>query len=237
MTFHLAGGMIGTSSESIVEQIPANTRYSASGIIPRPMRTGYTLRGWYVADENGTKTEPEVPFDFDQIISENKHAVAEWSSVTNQTFSYTVYYVTNNPLDADKTKETVIIAENEITPAPDGAYYVLGKEAHPDENFVDNMVLNLSAAKMDGYLPVSTVETLEPVANRSYNVIFYYNQPVSYSHRVQFLLAGTENTEKIMVKSLEVQADQAVMTPQSAAVQELLRQHKLLPLKVHMRII
>lgn len=232
VTFHLAGGMVGTSSKSIVEQIPANTRYSASGIIPRPMRTGYTLRGWYVADENGTKTEPEVPFDFDQIISENKHAVAEWSSVTNQTFSYTVYYVTDNPLDADKTKETVNIAGNEITPAPDGAYYVLGKEAHPDENFVDNMVLNLSAAKMDGYLPVITIKTLEPVANGSYNVIFYYNQPVSYSHRVQFVLAGTENTEKIMVKSLEVQADQAVMTPQSAAVQELLQKGYALVNKV-----
>ncbi|MDT9121381.1 InlB B-repeat-containing protein, partial [Escherichia coli] len=51
VTFHLNGGTVDGASGDILKKISANTRYSANGVIPRPLRNNYTLDGWYVADE------------------------------------------------------------------------------------------------------------------------------------------------------------------------------------------
>lgn len=150
VTFHLNGGMVNNAGTSIEEEIPANTRYSANGVIPRPLRDSYTLDGWYVADENGNITPPETAFDFDQTIAANKHVAAKWSAVSTQTFDYTVYYVTDKPLDADKTKDKVQIDASGNIGTSGTIYYVLGKVEHQNQMFIANSSLNFSATVKNG---------------------------------------------------------------------------------------
>lgn len=221
VTFRLNGGTVNGSSSDIKEEIPANTRYSANGVIPRPLRDNYTLDGWYVLDENGDITDTE--FDFDQAITENKRVAAKWSAVSTTTFEYTVYYVTNNPLDADKDKDTVQINNGNIVPDGGTAYYVLGKVEHKDQMFIANSSLNFSATLQSGYVPqqVNQILTMGE-ATDTYNVIFYYDPITPGQHVVQFVEAGTEtSTNPILVKTLTVKADQTVVTPKSDVATEL----------------
>lgn len=99
VTFHLNGGT--ASREQLEVEVSANTRYSTSGTIPRPVRAGYTLDGWYVADENGNPISPLDPFDFDQDVTSDLHAVAEWTAISTERFDYNVYYVTQELNDAE----------------------------------------------------------------------------------------------------------------------------------------
>lgn len=155
VTFHLNGGTIGNSGNDVVESVPANRRYtSTEAIIPRPLRAGYTLEGWYGADENGNITSPETPFDFDQAISEDKHVAAKWSANSMETFSYTIYYVTKDPLDGDEGKDTVQVDENgNITPNGGTTYYVLEKSEQKDQVFNPGSTMAFSAKSQTGYVP------------------------------------------------------------------------------------
>lgn len=223
VTFHLNGGTINNASASIEEDIPANTRYSANGIIPRPLRVGYTLEGWYAADENGNIIQPETSFDFDQTIAENKHAAAKWSAVSTETFDYTVYYVTDKPLDADKNKEKIQIDANGNIGTGGTAYYVLGKTEHRNQMFIANSSLNFSATVKNGYVPQKTNQILTMgKPDDTYNVIFHYDPITPGKHVVNFVEAGTESSvNPNLVKTLVVEADQTVVTPKSGAVRDL----------------
>lgn len=222
VTFHLNGGTVDGASGDILKKISANTRYSANGVIPRPLRNNYTLDGWYVADENGNITDTE--FNFDQVITENKHVAAKWSTVSTDTFEYTVYYVTNNPLDADKNKEKVQIDENgNIVQDGGTAYYVLGKVERQDQMFIANSSLNFSAKEQPGYVPGAANKILTMGnPDDTYYVIFYYDPILPGNHVVRFIEAGTENdAAPVIVKEIQVQADQTVVTPQSDVATEL----------------
>lgn len=223
VTFHLNGGTVGTSTADIEEEVPANRRYtSTEAVIPRPLRTGYTLDGWYAADASGNIRQPETEFNFDQAITENKHVAAKWSSVNTETFDYTVYYVTDKPLDADKNKEQVQIdADGNIGTGT--TYYILGKAEHTNQTFIANSSLNFSSTLQNGYVPQKTNQILtmgQP--GDIYNVIFYYDPITPGKHAVNFVEAGTETSvNPTLVKTMEVKADQTVVTPQSAAAKEL----------------
>lgn len=225
VTFHLSGGTVGNSTASIAEEVPANRRYtSTEAVIPRPLRTGYTLEGWYAADGNGNITRPETEFDFDQVIAENKHVAAKWSAVSTETFAYTIYYVTDKPLEADKNKEQVQIDENgKLVQNGGTTYYVLGKVEQRDQMFIANSSLNFPATMQDGYVPRETNKILtmgQP--GDTYNVIFCYDPIIPGQHVVNFVEAGTETgANPVLVKTLTVKADQTVVTPQSAAAREL----------------
>ena len=226
VTFHLNGGTgdLGFGTANIVVNVPANTRYSANGRIPRPVRGGYTLDGWYVADEDGNITQPETGFDFDQTIAENKHVAAKWSAVSTEKFSYTVYYVTDKPLDDDKDNEQVQIdTSGAIVENGGTTYYVLDKTEHKDQMFIANATLNETATLQDGYIPRDTNKILNlDQPDDTYNVIFYYDPITAGKHAVQFVLAGTETAQSpTLVKSYEVKADQTVVTPKSDAAKEL----------------
>ena len=225
VTFHLNGGMVNNAGTSIEEEIPANTRYSANGIIPRPLRDSYTLDGWYVADENGNITQPETAFDFDQTIAANKHVAAKWSAVSTQTFDYTIYYVTDKPLDADKTRDKVQIDASGNIGASGTTYYVLGKVEHTNQMFIANSSLNFSATVKNGYVPQETnkILTLNQPAD-IYNVIFYYDPITPGKYVVNFVEAGTEKSDNpTLVKTLTVKADQTVVTPKSAVATDLVK--------------
>lgn len=225
VTFHLNGGTVGNSTANIEEEVPANRRYtSTEAVIPRPLRTGYTLDGWYAADENGNITQPETEFDFDQAIAENKHVAAKWSAVSTETFAYTVYYVTDKPLEADKSKSTVQIDGNgQIVTNGGTTYYVLGKAEQRNQMFIANSSMNFSATMLDGYVPQETNKILtmgQP--GDTYNVIFHYDPIIPGQHVVNFVEAGTETSANpVLVKTLTVKADQTVVTPQSAVAREL----------------
>lgn len=225
VTFHLNGGTAG--KEQVEARIPANTRYSASGSIPRPLREGYTLAGWYLADENGIVTEPQTAFDFDQTITENKHVAAVWTAVSTERFDYTVYDVAKTLRDADKGKynATVQISNGQIVTAGGETYFVLEKDSQKDQVFLAGSVLNLTAKMHTGYVPQQTNQTLTMgAANDTYNVIFCYEPVIPGQHTVNFVLAGTEQGTPETVKTFTVNADQTVVTPQSAAVKELVSQ-------------
>ncbi len=135
VTFHLNGGVV-SDKESIKEQIPANTRFTSSGTIPRPVRDGYTLTGWYKSDENGTIADNAEKFDFDSVIIEDQHVAAKWEKISKEKYSYNIYYVTKEPNDSDKDKtfdKVQIDAGNDkIVESGGESYYVLEKEEKKD---------------------------------------------------------------------------------------------------------
>ena len=225
VTFHFNGGKDNQNRDTIVENVPANRRYSSTeNDIPRPLRSGYTLTGWYVADADGKITSPETAFTFDETITSNMHVAAKWTAVSTETFDYTVYYVTDKPLEADKSKDTVQIDKNgEIVTAGGTIYYVLSKAEHTNQMFIANSPLNLSAVTQTGYVPRETNRILTMGRpDDPYNVIFYYDPIIPGQHVVQFVLAGTENeAQPTSVKTVQVEADQTVVTPQSAAAKAL----------------
>lgn len=215
VTFHLDGGSVGNNTGDIVENVPANRRYSSTeNVIPRPLQNGFVFTGWYNADENGNITDPKTAFDFDKEVTRNLHVAADWSPVSTETFNYNVYYVTETLKAGDTITDTKEI---------DGTtYYVLGKDVKTNQMYVDNMALNLTAAKKDGYVPQDKNQILTPAApNKDYDVIFKYDPIITDSHTVQFVLAGTEDTTKDVVKDFAVEADRTVVTPKSEFATEL----------------
>ena len=225
VTFHLNGGTIGNSGNDVVESVPANRRYtSTEAIIPRPLRAGYTLEGWYVADGKGNITSPETAFDFDQAIAEDKHVAAKWSANSTKTFDYTVYYVTDKPLEADKSKEQVQIADGNITPDGGETYYVLGKSEQKDQAFNPGSTMAFSAKSQTGYVPNGTSKVLElKQPDDTYNVIFYYDPIVERQHDVRFVKAGTEtDAAPTVIRRYTTSPYQTVTTPRPADVEMLI---------------
>lgn len=226
VTFHLNGGTINDSGSNVVEKVPANRRYtSTEAIIPRPLRAGYTLEGWYVADGNGNITSPETAFDFDQAISEDKHVAAKWSANSTETFSYTVYYVTKNPLDGDEDKETVQVDENgNITSNGGTTYCVLEKSEQKDQAFNPGSTMAFSAKSQTGYVPNGTSKVLElKQSGDTYNVIFYYDPIVVRQHYVRFVKAATEtDAAPTVIHQFTTSPYQTVTTPRPADVEKLI---------------
>lgn len=212
VTFHLDGGSVGNNTGDIVENVPANRRYSSTeATIPRPLKNGYVFTGWFKADadENGNITTSEEVFDFDEPVTSNLHVAAKWSPVSTETFNYNVYYVTETLTDADKDKNLPQMKIDGTT------YYVLGKDVKTNQMYVDNMALNLTAAKKDGYVPQDTNKILNPTKDGPNDMIFYYAPIAIHGHTVQFVLAGTENDAKTVVYTQTVEADRTVVTPKS----------------------
>ena len=226
VTFHLNGGTIDNSGDDVVESVPANRRYtSTEAIIPRPLRAGYTLEGWYVADGKGNITSPETAFDFDQAIAEDKHVAAKWSANSTEKFSYTIYYVTKDPLDGDEGKDTVQVDENgNITSNSGTTYYVLEKSEQTNQAFNPDSTMAFAAKNQPGYVPVETNKVLVmDQANDTYNVVFCYDPIKSRSHTVRFVEAGTESSDDpTIVDTFKVEADQTVATPSPKNVADLL---------------
>ncbi len=226
VTFHLNGGMVGKDN-SIQVKIPANTRFTASGTIPRPLRDGYKLKGWYKADENGNATTEK--FNFDSVIISDQHVAAVWEATNTEKYSYEVYYVTKTLQDDDKgsiTDTVQIDTENDTIVKTGGeTYYVLSKDEQKNQLYVSNVVLNLRAKMQPGYVPAQTNKALVLTdAGKTYNVIFYYTPQTNDSHMVRFVEAGTETkSDPTVVKTVQVEADQTVVTPDAAAVKELIR--------------
>lgn len=236
VTFHLNGGNVAGNADNIETEVPANTRFTANGTIPRPLREGYTLVGWYNADENGSllngagqvvdDVSQAVAFDFDQAVSSNLHAVAVWQTVSTVTFSYNVYYVTLTRKDGDTITDKVLILDDEIVETGGAEYWLLEQDAYPGQTFIQDGTLNLTAKKFSGYVPQDTNKSLVMENPDTYDVIFYYNPTTSYSHTVRFVLAGTETgTPKVVTPSDdytgEVKADKVVITPKSEVVKQL----------------
>lgn len=208
VTFHLNGGSVDNSTADIVENVPANRRYSSTeNVIPRPLQNGFVFTGWYNADENGNITDPKTAFDFDKEVTSNLHVAAKWSPVSTETFNYNVYYVTETLKAGDTITDTKEIGGK--------TYFVLGKDVKTNQMYVDNMALNLTAAKKDGYVPQDTNKILNPTKDGPNDMIFYYAPIAIHGHTVQFVLAGTEDTTKDVVKDFAVEADQTVVTPKS----------------------
>lgn len=215
VTFHLDGGTAdGAANDKIIEKVPANRRYSSTeATIPRPLKANHTLKGWYaatVADDGTLTVNENQAFDFDEAVTSNLHVAAVWSPVSAERFNYNVYYVTETLTDADKDKNLPQMKIGGTT------YYVLGKDVKTNQMYVDNMALNLTAAKQDGYVPQDTNKILNPTKDGPNDMIFYYAPIAIHGHTVQFVLAGTENgTTKDVVKAFAVEADQTVVTPKS----------------------
>jgi len=223
VTFHLNGGVV-SDKASIEVLVPANTVYTTVGTIPRPVRNGYTLVGWYKSDADGTAGSD--PFDFDSLIIEDQHVAAVWQSATAEKYSYDVYYVTPKLNDGDTGKGTVQIdPSGNIVETGGKTYYVLEKRTYPDQPYVAGTVLNLTASIQPGYTPKATNQTLEITAkDQTYHAVFFYDPQTAGSHTVRFVEAGTElSAAPVVIKEITAAADQTVVTPGTDAVNALTR--------------
>lgn len=229
VTFHLNGGQV-SSKESIEVSIPSNTVYTAGGAIPRPVRNGYTLVGWYQSDEEGNLIgiKEEDLFNFDSVIIENQHVAAVWKEVETAKYNYNVYYVTQTLRDVDQERNLPTIQVDdrtgEIVKSGGTTYYVLDKDEKKDQMYVSGTALNLRATPQSGYTPRETTKLLELTdSNQSYNVIFFYDPwTTTGSYTVRFVEAGTEKkSDPTVVKTVQAEADQTVVTPGAAAVKEM----------------
>lgn len=224
VTFHLHGGTV-TRDQKIEVEVPANTRYSANGSIPRPVRDGYTLSGWYQADENGNVVEVPVAFDFDKVITSDQHVAAVWEAISLEKYSYTVYYVTQTLSEGDKDKVlgTVQIRDDKIIENGGIKYYVLEKNIQEDQQFIVDAMLNLTAKEKSGYFPLQTNKALAlKNAGDTYQIIFYYEPIEAGKHMIKFVEAGTEQEKNpVVVKAIQAEADQTVITPAASYVKAL----------------
>lgn len=230
VTFHLNGGAVSGKDNTLVVSVPANMRFTASGAtIPRPVRSGFKMVGWYVSDEQGNYStdasgKPINPFDFDTTIIKDWDVAAAWETDYTKLYSYTVYYVTQALNAGDPVQYTVQIANDAIVDDDSGTtYYVLAKDVYHDQAYAPNISLNLMAKPQSGYIPVATNKTLTLVdTGTNYAVIFYYRPQTESSHTVQFVLAGTESTlSPTIIHTMSVNADQTVVTPDANVVTEL----------------
>ncbi len=224
VTFHLNGGIVG-KDQSIRFEVPANVRYSVKGSIPRPVREGYTLSGWYLGDENGVLIEPNTAFDFDKPVTADQHVVAVWEAISTKKYNYTIYYVTKELSYEDQTKPltTVQIDKDAIVTKGGERYYVLEKNYQKDQQFISDAMLNLAAKGKSGYIPLQTNKALA-LANEkdSYNIIFYYSPIIKAEHKIRFVEAGTENrNNQNIIKEVQESATQIITTPTPATVKEL----------------
>lgn len=225
VTFHLNGGTV-SSSQNIRFEIPANTRFSSKGSIPRPLREGYILSGWYLADENGVLSEPKIAFDFDRPITSNQHVAAVWESVSKEQYDYTIYYVSKKLSNEDQNKlyDTIQIDNDEIVDVGGESYYILEKNEQKNHQFISGAVLNLVSKAKKGYIPLQTNKVLLLVnGKKSYDVIFYYSPISKEEYMIRFVEAGTETKEHpIIVKEIYKSATQIVATPTPVIAKELI---------------
>ena len=207
VTFDYAGGTeAGSELGSLSQDVSANTRYSASGVVPRPLYVGHTLLGWYIVNPDGTLSD--TPFDFDAQITSDMTVRAKWEESTTQQYSYNVYYISKTLTDPSSS------ASYQTVTVDGEQWYVIDKDEHPDQEFVRNIDLNISAKALDGYIPIDTNERLTVSGPGSYDVYVRYTTPEYATHTVRYVKAGTEgNANPEIVWSYATSADQVVTTP------------------------
>jgi len=243
VTFHLNGGTAATyttdepitvaADEPITVEVPANTKFTEveNAKIPRPFRSGYTMAGWYISDENGNITNEEQEFAFDQYITDDIHVAAKWTEDTVTEYDYTVYHVTDNP-KAVVANNTIYIKGNDeiVQDGSEGAkeYYVL-ETVEDSKSCVPGTTINLKPINVDGYISTETNKKLTfNNQGEEYYVIFYYDSYTKGSYTVRYVEAGTEgNTNPTVIQQTviakeEVNADKAVLTPSKTAVEILM---------------
>ncbi len=236
VTFHLNGGTAATFAadpdRAITVRVPANTKITETDAkIPRPFYSGHTMEGWYKADAKGNLQEPETQFDFNDFITDDIHIAAKWTVETVKSYRYKVYFVTDNPTDADTAREKIYIkddgqiAQEDTTGAK--AYYILGIEER-GKMYAPGTTINLTAQELAGYIPTETNKllTLNEEGNEYY-VIFYYDSYVNGSYIVRFVEAGTEQgadpavIQQNVISEESVKAEKAILTPSINAVETL----------------
>ncbi len=185
-----------------VQTIAANTRFTASGKIPRPVWAGHTLTGWYVADADGNATN--TPFDFDQAVTQNINVVAKWTEQTRETYKYTVWYLCKvaddyKVADGEVVKKFNVSGEN-------GEYLVLNSdkengEAHT-EAYPANTVLWLTAKQFAGFTPIDPNKSVTLADTTTYQVYFLYSRNTTKKFSIQFVRAGTEDGDPVPISTM-----------------------------------
>lgn len=184
-----------------VQTIAANTRFTASGKIPRPVWAGHTLTGWYVADADGNATN--TPFDFDQAVTQNINVVAKWTEQTRETYKYTVWYLCKvaddyKVADGEVVKKFNVSGEN-------GKYLVLNSdkengEAHT-EAYPANTVLWLTAKQFAGFTPIDANKSVTLADTTTYQVYFLYCRNTTKKFSIEFVRAGTEDGNRTVIST------------------------------------
>lgn len=218
VNFDYAGGTeAGSDQGSLSQEISANTRYSASGEVPRPLFVGHTFKGWFVVNPDGTMSDTE--FDFDDQVTADMNVRAKWEEGSTEQYSYTVYYISKtlaDPSTAGSYQQVEVDGEQ---------WYVIGKDEHPDQEFVRQVDINIAAKAIDGYIPIDTNERLDVTGPDSYEVYVRYTTPEYATHTVRFVEAGTETSaDPNVVTSYKTSADQVVTSPDGAEARKLAHQ-------------
>ena len=226
VTYHLNGGEVGKASANIVAYVPANSKITDVGAeIPRPVRSGFTMKGWFESDEEGMATE--TPFDFDKVIIKDQHVAAVWTAASVEEYDYTVYYVTETLREEDASGDFETIYINQageiVTDGSGTLCYVLEKDQQVDQPYAPGTVLNLTAKPQSGYIAQETNKSLAlDDSTKDYNAVFFYKPQATGSYTVNFVEAGTEGKPvPTAVYTLQTEADQTVVTPNAGAVREL----------------
>lgn len=204
-----------TGQTSLSQDIPANTRYVTSGVVPRPLYEGHTLVGWFVANPDGTPSDQE--FNFDSNVSADQKVVAKWAEVTEQEYSYTIYYISKTLTDpsAAGSFEQVTVGSEQ--------WYVIGKTEHKNLRFSGQTDINVAAKPIEGYIPEdSTNQVLDISSAGNYQAYVRYTTPEAANHVVRYVLAGTEDeATPTVVLEYAASVDQVVTTPDGAESKRL----------------
>lgn len=236
ITFDYAGGTDTATPTS--QSIRANMSFTAAnGQIPRPLRNGYTLKGWVVVDEDGRETD----FSFDTPITKDMQVKATWQEIPDMpAFYYKVYHLTeDDPGNGQKLPANVTPKDDknqvkEHTTGKDTWYILKEDTTRIDTPYhaAIGSTLWLAAAAFPGYVShhpnhsyvLEHVDDVGTSANNPLTYFFYYDKTQTKTYTLDFVLAGTENKtgdEKVTVYTYTGEADEAQLTPHDAVVKEL----------------
>lgn len=225
--FDLNGGIYNSSVNFAEQEVSANQGYTSSGKpIPRPLRNGYVLQDWewYPATEtaNGLvikEGESAISgFGFENLITQNMVAVAQWKGVTKDAYNYKVWYLTDDASATNPVSQPAGItgqwlnSQSMGTPGADADpprgldttdfTHILGCQYFMNQDYPADTNLLVGALNIEGYIPVKVNATIELDLNKNgtaaadtQNVAyFYYRKVQTKSYRIEFkLLDGSDS--------------------------------------------
>ena len=256
VTFKMDGGVLpgGSSDDVIYGDIPANQGFTSSGkSIPRPTKNGYILSGWDWYRVNGPTENDRTldsDFTFESPIIQDMVAIAKWDTFQAKSYSYKVWYLTNDPGATRESGDGWVSEEisgelgtNANPPAGlDGISdytHILGCKFFSNQKYPEGTTLLLGAESFDGYIPYNGNAAIElnlgenyredatdneDAGNTRYVAYFYYNKAVMKKYTIQFQPVssdGRDDGDVLDDIKQEGETDRAYFTPNEETFEAL----------------
>ena len=252
--FDLNGGIYNNSVNFAEQEVSANQGYTSSGKpIPRPLRNGYVLQDWewYPADEtaDGLVIKEGASaisgFGFENPITQNMVAVAQWKGVTKDAYNYKVWYLTDDASVTNPVSRPAGITGQWLdsrswgTPGTDADppsglvttdfTNILGCQYFTNQDYPADTNLLVGALNIEGYIPVKANAAIEldltkngTAANDTQNVAyFYYRKVQTKSYKIEFKLLDGSGSNGLDQITQTGTTSEAYFTPSESSFQAL----------------